>query len=99
LNEGARQFSVPKATFKRHEDGKNIHAPEKEKDVAIVDDILQDTKEEIAQHILKLEQCLFVAAPNELRTLAFSVAERARAFHTDLTENRKWRIRNGCMHL
>jgi hypothetical protein len=27
------------------------------------------------------------------------VAERARAFHTDLTENRKWRIRNGCMHL
>jgi hypothetical protein len=44
-------------------------------------DIPQDTKQELVQNVLKLEQCLFGATPNERRTLAFSVAERTHISH------------------
>jgi hypothetical protein len=81
LNEEARQFGVPKITLKRHESGKTIHAAEEKKVVGSFGDIPQDTKREIVKHVMKLEQCLFGATPNELRTLAFSVAERTHISH------------------
>lgn len=76
LNAAAKQYSVPKATLKRHLDGKNCFAVEGTKVVGSVSDLPPAVEEEICQHVLRLEECMFGMTPTDLRKLAFSVAEK-----------------------
>ena len=76
LNAAAKQYSVPKATLKRHLDGKNWFAVEKTKVIGSVSDIPPEVEKEICQHVMKLEECMFGITPKDLRMIAFEVAER-----------------------
>lgn len=74
LNAAARTYSVPKATLKRHFDGSNIYAVDGKKIVGSLSDLPSHVEEEIENHVLKLEECMFGMTSLDLRSLAYQVA-------------------------
>ena len=74
LNAAARTYSVPKATLKRHLDGSNTYAVDGKKVVGSLSDLPPDVEEEIVNHILKLEECMFGMTSVDLRSLAYQIA-------------------------
>jgi hypothetical protein len=75
LNAAAREYCVPKATLKRHLDGKNYFAVESTQVIGSVGDIPPHVEEQLVHHVLQLEQCIFCTTVTDLRLLAFEVAE------------------------
>ncbi|KAJ4439343.1 hypothetical protein ANN_07465 [Periplaneta americana] len=93
LNAAAKQYSVPKATLKRHLDRRNWFALESKKITGSVSDLPPAVEEEICQHVLQLEECMFGITPKDLRKLAFAVAEKI-TYHTDSTDRKKSRAKS-----
>lgn len=94
LNAAAREYSIPKATLKRHLDGKNYYATEGNKVVGSLGDIPPHVEEELVRHVLDLEKALFGITATDLRRLAFQVAEAnniPHRFHKDKQiAGKKW---------
>ena len=74
LNAAARTYNVPKATLKRHFDGKNTYAVDGKKVVGSLSDLPAEVEEEIVNHVLKLEESMFGMTSLDLRSLAYQVA-------------------------
>jgi hypothetical protein len=81
LNAAAREYCVPKATLKRHLDGKNYLAVESTQVIGSVGDIAANVEEQLVHHVLQSEQCMFGITVTDLRRLAFQVSELNRIPH------------------
>ncbi|CAH1997749.1 unnamed protein product [Acanthoscelides obtectus] len=81
LNEIARSYKVPKATLKRRIDdtNKNVHGCEKK--FGRSTDLPLEIENEIVNHVLELERSLFGITRNDLRKLAYDVAEANGILH------------------
>ncbi|CAH1995185.1 unnamed protein product [Acanthoscelides obtectus] len=81
LNEIARRYKVPKATLKRRIDdtNKNVHGCEKK--FGRSTDLPLEIENEIVNHVLELERSLFGITRNDLRKLAYDVAEANGILH------------------
>lgn len=75
LNEAARTYQVPKATLSRHLNGNNIKAIEHTQHFGRGADLPQEIEDDLVQHILLLEERFFGLTRNDLRRLAFQLAE------------------------
>lgn len=81
LNEAARTFSVPKATLKRRIDGTNNVAKEGNKNFGRCVDLPKEVEEDLVKHILFLEERFFGMSRDDLKNLAFQIAEANRIPH------------------
>ncbi|XP_017773660.1 PREDICTED: uncharacterized protein LOC108560565 [Nicrophorus vespilloides] len=77
LNECSRKFGVPKATIKRHADRNN-----QVKALGRQATFSSHMEKVLSSHILQLEKCSFGLTTNEIRKLAFDVAEKHSLPHT-----------------
>lgn len=75
LNECARIYSVPKATIKRHADGKNSTA-NAIKLMGMQPTFNAEMENIIKDHLLKFEQTFFGFTIKDVRKLAFDIAEK-----------------------
>jgi len=71
LNAASRKYSVPRATLKRHIDGKNYFAVENTQVISSVIEIPPHVEGELVNHILQLERRMNGTTFNDLRRLAF----------------------------
>ena len=62
LNEVCREYGVPKATLKRHLEGKNNFAVEGKKIIGSLGDLPPEVEKELVDHILKLEMFFGIKA-------------------------------------
>lgn len=76
LRKAATTYKVPKATLKRRLDGKNINAVEHKKHFGRSVDLPEELEEDLVKHILMLEENFFGVTRNDLRKLAFQIAEQ-----------------------
>ena len=74
LNQCAKQYGVPKATLKRHLDGKNKTANGHRK-LGRSTMLTSDLEEQLHDHILHMEGMFFGMTRKDLMALAFEVAE------------------------
>ena len=74
LNQCAKQYGVPKATLKRHLDGKN-KTTNGHKKLGRRTILTSDLEEQLHDLIIDLEGRFFGMTRNDLMTLAFEVAE------------------------
>lgn len=75
LNAAAKTYGVPKATLSRHEKNQNIYANEEVKFHGGVSCLGEDLEQELVDHCLTLEERFFGLTMNELRQLAYQLAE------------------------
>lgn len=75
LNECSRIFSVPKATIKRHADGKNVNANDL-KVLGRLPTFTSEMEEMLKNHLLKFEETFFGFTIKDVRKLAFDLAEK-----------------------
>jgi hypothetical protein len=90
LNATSREYSVPKATPKRHLDGKNYFTVENTQVIGRVGDIPPHAEEELANHILKLEQYMFGIITTDLQ-LEFEVDEIIIIVLRDSIKRKTWK--------
>ncbi|CAM1303124.1 Uncharacterised protein r2_g1311 [Pycnogonum litorale] len=55
LNAASRRYNIPKATLKRHLDGKNQHAVEDSKQFGRPTDLSKELEDELTEHIMNME--------------------------------------------
>ncbi|CAM1318676.1 Uncharacterised protein r2_g2668 [Pycnogonum litorale] len=75
LNAAAKTYGVPKATLSRHEKKQNIYANEDVKFHGGVSCLGEDLEQELIDQCLALEERFFGLTMNELRELAYQLAE------------------------
>lgn len=63
LNAAAREHSVPKSRLKRHLDGHNWYAPEKNEVIGSVCNLTPQVEKELMEHVLKMEHVMFGMTP------------------------------------
>lgn len=94
LNQCAKIYGVPKATLKRHLDGKNTYANEEHKFFGKGTTFSPEMETELASHILKFEECMFGLTIKDVRELAFEFADKNDIAHSFDKEKRmagkKW---------
>lgn len=76
FNECCRQYGIPKPTFNRHLRGSNVSANEDIKIIGRQSILPIDVENELVNHILKLESLMFGLTINDVRRLAFQIAEK-----------------------
>ena len=81
VNEAARTYDVPRATLHRRLKGTNCFAVEHKKIIGSTGDLPEEVEQELVSHVIKLEEFLFGITPQELRILAFEIAERNQIPH------------------
>ncbi|KAG5882219.1 hypothetical protein JTB14_012469 [Gonioctena quinquepunctata] len=93
----AETFSVPRNTLERRVLGKNIDAKGNRKVLGNYRAIFTEEQEaELVRHILDLAVRSFGVTILNLRSLAYSLAEKM-AFRTILTEKQKWLAQTGLL--
>lgn len=75
INAVCRTYGVSKPTLKRHLEGRNIHANNEIKKMGRSQELPAELEDEIVQHALKLERMFFGLSRDDLRRLAYQVAE------------------------
>jgi hypothetical protein len=75
LNAAARTYGVPKATLKRRIDKKNKNATERAQNFGRPRDLPKELEDDLVRHILSLEESFFGISRNDLRHLAYQLAE------------------------
>lgn len=75
FNECCRQYGIPKPTLKRHLDCKNVIANDSTKVLGRTTTLPLETENELVGHILKMEELLFGVTINDVRKLAYQIAE------------------------
>jgi len=80
LNKSAQIYNVPKATLKRHADGKNVHfnLAKSFGRPAVFD---ANMEQKLVNHLLHLESLFFGFTINDIRKLAFDIAEKCSLTH------------------
>ena len=74
LNEASRSYAVPKATLKRHLDGKNKIAREEKQFHGGVSCLGEELEQELENHCILLEEHFFGLQIDDLRRLAYEMA-------------------------
>lgn len=83
LSEASKTFSVPKATLFRHLQGKNKIAQGCKKHLGRFEQTFDEVFEsELEQYVFEMEERLFGVTNNDLRRLAFQLAERNGLHHS-----------------
>lgn len=94
FNQCSRQYGIPKPTLKRHLDGANVYANEGCKSFGRNTTLPPRVEQELVDYILKLESLLFGLCINDVRSLAFQIAEKNEIPHNFSQETRmagkKW---------
>lgn len=75
MNALSKNYNVPKATLIRHVQNRNKHAKSGAEKFGRSTDLPEEVEREIVRHVLELERCLFGINSNDLRKLAYDVAE------------------------
>ncbi|XP_069705674.1 uncharacterized protein [Periplaneta americana] len=75
LNAAAKTYNVPKATLKRRLDGTNVNAIHHIQAFGRTLDLPKALEDELAKHVLLLEERFFGLTRNDLRRLAYQIAE------------------------
>ncbi|CAH1988351.1 unnamed protein product [Acanthoscelides obtectus] len=93
FNEIYPTYNIPKPTFRRHLKNLNKH-----KTIGRPKDLTAAMGEELVQHILELELCLFGLTIKDLRRLAYNLPRNI-IFIIDLISKNNWRVGNGITHI
>ncbi|KAF0754293.1 HTH psq-type domain-containing protein, partial [Aphis craccivora] len=80
LNKSAQIYNVPKATLKRHADGKNVHV-NLAKSFGRPAVFNANMKQQLVNHLLHLESLFFGFTINDIRKLAYDIAEKFLLIH------------------
>lgn len=88
---------MPKATIKRHADGKNVNANEL-KVLRRLPTFTSEMEEMLKNHLLKFEETFFGFTIKDVRKLAFGLAEKM-AFNIVLVKRKNVPVKNGTMPL
>jgi hypothetical protein len=75
LNAICRTYGVPKKTLKRRMEGKNIYATDSKKHFGRPQDLPFELENQLVQHALDLEKMFFGLTREDLKKLAFDIAE------------------------
>jgi len=75
LNAASHKCSSPRATLKRHIDGKNYFEVEDTQVISSLVEIPPHVEEELVNYILQLEERMIGTTVTDLRLLAFYIAE------------------------
>lgn len=93
LNKSAQIYNVPKATLKRHADGKNGHV-NLAKSFGRPAVFNANMEQQLVNHLLHLESLFFGFTINDIRKLAFDIAEKYSLTHNFNKQNKiagkKW---------
>ncbi|XP_026331158.1 uncharacterized protein LOC113238548 [Hyposmocoma kahamanoa] len=81
LNEASRVYGVPKATLKRRFDGTNKNAKDEKQVRGSSAHLTPGLEEKLYEHILEMEACLYGVTPNDVRRLAYQIAEKNNTNH------------------
>lgn len=76
FNECCKRYNIPKPTFRRHCRSLNKKANEDTKHHGRLTVFSEEVEQELAQHILKLEERLFGLTIRDVRRLAYQLAEK-----------------------
>nr|KAI8735677.1 jerky protein-like [Biomphalaria glabrata] len=76
LNEVSRLYGIPKPTLKRHLDGKNKFANGNVVQRGRMTVLQAELENELVSHINQLEGMLFSLTRNDIRCLAYQIAEK-----------------------
>lgn len=94
LNEAARAYAIPKATLSRHLKEQNKAVTGSIKHLGRFTYLTAGIEQELVEHCLQLEKMFFGLSVDDLRRLAFDVAERNGYAHVVNREKRmagkKW---------
>lgn len=94
FNECCLQYGIPKPTFKHHLDGKNVKANDGTKFSGRTTTVPPEIGNELASHVLKLEELLLGLTINDVRRLVYQIAERNEIPHNfnreTEVEGKKW---------
>lgn len=97
LNECARVYNIPKTTLYRHVKCLNKIANNAVKKFGKPTTLPEQIEEELVSHILKLEELMFGLTINDIRKLAFDIAQRNQLAHVFNCEKelagKKWYYR------
>jgi hypothetical protein len=74
LNVASRAYDAPKANFKRRFDGRNIIVIDHVQAFGRSTDLPKEMEDEIAKHVLLLEERFFGLTMNDMQRLAFQMA-------------------------
>lgn len=75
FNEAVKHYEVPRATLKRHIDGTNRYAKDGVKSFGRACDLPPDIEDDLAKHILSMEERFYGLTRSTLLTLAYQIAE------------------------
>lgn len=75
LNEICRNYGVPKKTLKRRVAGSNIYATNAKKVFGRPNELTVELENQLVQHILDLQRMFFGLTRDDLKKLAFEIAE------------------------
>lgn len=81
LNEASRVYGVPKATLKRRFDGTNKNAKDEKQVRGSSAHLTPGLEVKLYEHILEMEACLYGVTPNDVRRLAYQIAEKNNINH------------------
>ena len=76
LNAAIRLFTIPKPTLKRHLDDKNKYAKDGRKYSGHPQVLSEELETLLVRHIINLDAMLFGITRQDLRSLAFQLAEK-----------------------
>ena len=95
MREAAIQYNVPKSTLARRSGNKKKIAVGSKKYLGrFINDLPMEYEGELKKHILDMESRFFGLSCQEVRRLAFQLAEQM-DFNTDLTLPNRWQERSG----
>ncbi|KAK6979131.1 tigger transposable element-derived protein 6 [Biomphalaria glabrata] len=95
LNEVSRLYGIPKPTLKRHLDGKNKFANGNVVQRGRMTVLPAELENELVSHINQLEGMLFGLTRNDIRCLAYQIAEKKMACLTNLIKQKEWQEKTG----
>lgn len=75
INAICRTYGVPKKTLKRRLEGKNTYATNEKQVFGRPQDLPSELENELVQHVLDLEQMFFGVTREDLKKMAFQLAE------------------------
>ena len=90
----SKTFGVPKTTLHRHLKGDNKYVLNGKKHVGRQVDLPEDIEPQLVEHAIDLEARFYVLTPQNLRRLAYQIAEinqvKTRFNHDEKLAGKKW---------
>lgn len=84
INAVSRMYGIPKPTLKRHMQGTNIYANDDNKKLGRSLELPEELEYELFNHVLKLERMCFCLGRDNLKSVAFQVAEENNVCSTQI---------------